>query len=274
MDINLYLYYYCLQLLIFPMDDKRTILDSKDQPSLKDFEEDINFESKEGEDQIVDSGIIQEEDIIDLDEISNIEGLIKHSEENNQNHISLEDEKNKGINLYLDVKSNLVVSDNTEAKDGIEKVDKTELDKFKLKYTDLNSISREEAIDLLMGSKLEVKRKPKKSSKKNNKYDNVKSHFESDKLNQNSYHRPNDLSDKDPETTYDFNTACTKFLANLLKGSKQNYSKLIKLMIYNSKIEEIKKVYILYISLKHQSQQYIILRLICIYRKSKIFWKY
>jgi hypothetical protein len=224
------------------MDDKRTIIDTKDQLSLKDIEE-VNFVSKEEDDQIVESGMNQEEDIIDLDEISNIEGLIKNSEENNPDQMTEETGENKGIDQLLDIKTNLVISSNSEARDSSDKIDKIELDRFKLKYTDLNSMTKQEAIELLMGKKLDQKEKNKKSSKKNNKYSNVKSHFENDKTNHNSYQRPHDLSDKDPETTYDFNTACTKFLANLLKGSKKNYSKLIKLMIYNSKIEEIRKVF-------------------------------
>ena len=224
------------------MDDKRTVIDTKDQLSLKDIEE-VNFVSKEADDQVVESVMNQEEDIIDLDEISNIEGLIKNSEENNPNDVTEETGENKGNDQLVDIKSNLIISSNGEAGNSSEKIDKIELDKFKLKYTDLNSISRQEAIELLLGKKLDQKKKKKKSSKKNNKYSNIKSHFENDKTNHNSYQRPNDLSEKDPETTYDFSTACTKFLANLLKGSKQNYSKLIKLMMYNSKIEEIRKVF-------------------------------
>jgi hypothetical protein len=223
------------------MDDKRTIIDTKDQLTLNDIER-LNLESKEENDQIVESELNHEEDIIDLDELSNVEGLIKNSEENNPDEDSEDTGEMKGIEQFVDVKSNLVISVNSDARNNSEKIDEIGRDRIKLKYKDLNSISREEAIELLMGKKLDKKKKSKKSSKKNNKYSNIKSHFDNDKNNHNSYQRPNDISDKDPETTYDFRTACTKFLANLFKGSKQNYSKLIKLMIYNSKIEEIKKV--------------------------------
>jgi hypothetical protein len=217
------------------MEDKGTILDSSVKLSLKDIV-DLNSDSKDEED--VQEIREEDDEIIDLDGLNeDQEDLIKNEEHVITPKIGLSEEgTTQGLG---DLKSIPVISVENEPLDNYE-ASKSSVMNFN--SIDLNVVPKEEAIKYLMKKKLKTKHSDREKSRKCTKYENVLSHFEQSKFKKTNYQRPADLKDKDPEITNDFETACTKFLANLLKGPNQNYNQLLKLMIYNLKIEEIQKV--------------------------------
>ena len=259
------------------MDEKRTVLDTKDKFSLieedesRDDDDDDEFELMDKVEKKLNLkkhlSEDQDEDIINLDDLNlneednNINTVcnVINSDEIRENENTapkstpfrediphgtspVAEEIQHGsspIEEDIQQRTSPIILTNNEINIVMEKSDSDEMN---LNDLDLKIVPKETAIELLLNKNLETKKKTIKILKKNSKYDNIKSHFETSKLNQISYQMPSDLTEKDPEITYDFNTACTKYLANLLKGPNHNYNKLLKLMIYNSKIEEIQKV--------------------------------
>lgn len=226
------------------MEEKMTVLDSKDVVSLKDIPEMNSDSVEEGE---LKEDIREEDDeIIDLDDFdeaeNELQAIVKEEEKLDLPNIASRCGFSEEVTTQgnVDIKSIPVISVDDEA---AVKSKESQSSVMNFESIDLNNVNKDEAIEYLLNKKLKTKKDYERDkSKKKNKYGNVVSHFEQDKFKQNNYLRSQDLSNKDPEVTNDFQTACTKFLANLMKGSNQTYSKVMKLMIYNSKIEQIEKV--------------------------------
>ena len=216
------------------MEVKKTILSSNklENEILKNEQElskTISADNEEDQDEEDDE---EDDDVIDLDDLNddtNEDKLINETK-NNQSNINHNDETRIGNNIIISAYNNSAINEEEE---------------LNLLNLDLNLIPKEAAIEYLLHNKeMNYKKSKKKLLFKDKKYENVKSHFETKKKSIN-YNVPLEINLKDPETTCDFNTACTKYLAKLLLGPKKSYNKLLKLMMYNTKIDEIKKVNLL-----------------------------
>jgi hypothetical protein len=129
---------------------------------------------------------------------------------------------------------------NASQKDG-NKITEYNMNDVRLKSLDLNTISKEDAVNYLLYN-TEFKKKnnylsPQTRRKRNkNRYNKVKSMYNKEILKPNYL-----LNNDDPECTNDFNTALTKIVALKINDKTEN-KRLKQALISKKKMKKVEKV--------------------------------
>lgn len=228
-------------------------MDKRDSSKEEEEEEGSeNIEDEEEEEQIEEE---EEGGMFDFDENFNETGkftvneastVLKNEEEKkNNNELSIDTSK-RPVNVE-NVNHNENDSDEfdfniPESKE--KNFEKNIKDKLDLLDLDLDSVPKEELINMLM------KAEDPKIQKKQKKNFELKPKYSKPNILNSVYSSMQDMAEnKDPELAEDFNVALTKILAKMMKQSNNYNSKIFDILISDrEKIEEeLKKVIIIFI---------------------------
>jgi hypothetical protein len=183
-----------------------------------EFKDDNQIDEEENEEFSVND--IDDDDIINIDEVEELQAQATVS---NGNH------------------NEVMITMNPSQKDG-NKISEYNMNEIRLQSLDLNTVSKEDAVNYLLYNTEFKKKKnmslsPQTKRKRNkNRYTKVKSMYNKEILKPNYF-----LNNDDPECTHDFNTALTKIVASKINDKSEN-KRLKQALISKKKIKKVEKV--------------------------------